>query len=169
MAWELISVPRDDAQHIVTGSSAKARFLVDESLGEGTVEALNELKWNVVGVWTEGLVGCSDEKVFAYSRKKRRILLTHDADFLDDRRFPLYPQPGIIVLPGGEGDTAALLEALYQVLPTFQVWPDLCRDAKVQVLRGQELRIRSRDAANGKEVEARYRFERPDRVYSWEP
>src|SRR5262245_33485504 len=112
MSWEPLPMPKDGGRSIFAKFKAKARFLVDESLGEGTVQALRHLKWNVKGVWDAGLVGRPDEDVFAFARSDRRILLSHDTDFLDDRRFPIRSQSGVIVLPGGSGDTDALVEAL---------------------------------------------------------
>ena len=73
----------------------KPRYLVDENLGEGSVQLLLDLKCNVKGVWEMGLVGHPDENVWRAAQKDRRILLTHDDDFLDHNRFPLVRSYGV--------------------------------------------------------------------------
>jgi predicted nuclease of predicted toxin-antitoxin system len=148
-------------------SKRKARFFVDESLGEGTVDALRDLKWNSSGVWDAGLVGRSDEDVFAFARKDCRILLSHDTDFLDDRRFPIHPQPGIVILPGGDGDTAALLEALGHIVTLFVTIPTLCQDSKVHARKGQVFELKSREHATGRITSTRYMLSDPGHAYLW--
>jgi predicted nuclease of predicted toxin-antitoxin system len=46
-----------------------------------------------------GLGGRSDEEIFAYAWREKRIIWTHDRDFLDDKRFPVHRNPGVLVLP----------------------------------------------------------------------
>jgi predicted nuclease of predicted toxin-antitoxin system len=70
--------------------------------------ALREKKLNVKDVYEEGLEGRPDEDVMAFAWDTQRVLLTHDRDFLDDRKFPANRNPGVIVLLGGSGDQNAL-------------------------------------------------------------
>ncbi len=65
-----------------------------------------------------GLEGRSDEDVLAAAWKDKRVLVTHDADFLDDLRFPPHRNPGIIVIrPGASGrDNDGLLLCLRKAL-----------------------------------------------------
>jgi predicted nuclease of predicted toxin-antitoxin system len=167
MSWERLPMPKDGGQSIFTEFKAKARFLVDESLGEGTVQALRDLKLNVKGVWDVGLVGRPDEDVFAFARRDRRILLSHDTDFLDDRRFPLRSQFGVIVLPGGSGDTDALVEAFRRVVTVFVALPELCRNAKIHTHKGKVFDLRSRDYDTGKVTTRRYKVGDHSDAYIW--
>ena len=107
-----------------------ARFLVDESLGIGVTNALRREGWNAKDVLEVGLKGHSDEDIFAYAKREDRILLTHDDDFLDDKRYPLGRNPGIIVLPGGDGNVSALSRALGFISHRY---PGFYRDAKVSI------------------------------------
>src|SRR5262249_60890037 len=87
MRWQLLPAP--DAKAISRLRRAKrSRFLIDESLGSGCIEFFQHYGMNAVDVWQVGLVGRDDPAVFAFAWKQRRILLTHDEDFLDDRLFP---------------------------------------------------------------------------------
>jgi len=72
----------------------RSRFLVDESLGPGAKESFERHRLSAVDVWQIGLNGHDDCAVFAYSWRHRRILLTHDEDFWDDRRFPEHRKSG---------------------------------------------------------------------------
>src|SRR5271169_120904 len=90
----------------------KARFLVDESLGVEAARAVEAEGYNCVFAGDVGLTRRDDTDVFAYAWRENRILLTHDHDFLDRRRFPDHRNPGVIVLPGAAGSAAGLEMAL---------------------------------------------------------
>jgi len=80
MPWQKLSNPSD--QYIAQLRRAKrSKFLIDESLGPGTIEFFRFYRMNAVTVWDAALVGRDDRAVFAYAWKHRRILLTHDEDF----------------------------------------------------------------------------------------
>jgi predicted nuclease of predicted toxin-antitoxin system len=74
---------------------------VDESLGKDAVRVLRENRWNAKFASDLGLIGKSDDAVFAAAWKQKRVILTHDRDFLDNRRFPFHRNPGIIVFAVG--------------------------------------------------------------------
>lgn len=82
----------------------KARFLVDENMGNDVAIVLKEFGYNSIFVGDVGLVGHDDKTVFAYAWKTKRLILTHDMDYLDDKRFPFHRNPWVIVLPVAEGD-----------------------------------------------------------------
>jgi predicted nuclease of predicted toxin-antitoxin system len=95
------------------------RFLVDESLGSDAARLLRDRDWNAKCVEELGLRGKADEAVFAAAWKQRRVILTHDRDFLDNRRFPPNRNPGVVVfVVGASGeDDRRLLRAF-----TFMQW-----------------------------------------------
>src|SRR5262249_3236699 len=101
---ELPTASREEQHGLKHLFTKRARFLVDESLGVGVYEVLVRLGWNAKWAGEVGLLGRSDEEVLAYAWREDRIVLTHDTDFLDQRRFPSHRHPGVIVLPGAEGD-----------------------------------------------------------------
>lgn len=96
MPWELLPVPPAGDRAFFFGWRTKPRFLVDERLGQGTVQFLADLKWNAKGVWDLGL---EDEVVAALARKDKRILLSHHCNLLDDRRFPSTPNRASLCIP----------------------------------------------------------------------
>lgn len=147
----------------------RTKFLVDESLGEGTAQLLRkEWKANVEYAPDVGLAGHSDSEVFAYAWKKRRVLLTHDHDFLDDRDFPEHRNPGVVVLPGGAGDETALIKALYFTMLLVSQDPSAWIGTKVVVNQNGEVAITQRYAETGAIETTRYRFTRHGPPLIWE-
>ena len=143
MAWRPIESDDDGTRWWRTGRHSK--FLCDENLGDGMAPALRELGYNAIDVWDVGLHGKDDRDVLQYAWKKKRILLTHDRDFLDDRLFPEQSNPGVIVLPGGSGAQLPLLRAVFSALPIMSRRPELWRGSKIIVGDNLEVHIRSRD------------------------
>src|SRR5208282_6101837 len=113
----------------------KARLLVDESLGTGVNDLLRKSGWNTLDGREAGLVGHPDENWFAYALRDDRILLTHDEDFLNDRKFPFDSNrnPGVIVLPGACGGDSVLLRGLRMALHFICDSRELYRGAKVWI------------------------------------
>ena len=88
MGWSKLPPVTDKQLREFGQYKKKARFLIDESVGEAIARILQEQGWNAVFVGDVGLGGHSDENVFAFAWKDNRVLLTHDRDFLNDQRFP---------------------------------------------------------------------------------
>jgi predicted nuclease of predicted toxin-antitoxin system len=157
MAWKsLREVPDSDVfakQH-----TKKARFLVDESLGIHTTEFLRSLGWNVKDAAEVGLRGHSDEDVFAFGHKDDRILLTHDEDFLDDRKFPPHRNPGLIILLGASGGDFVLIEALLHALNVIGYFREIYRGSKTVVSSDGVLSITMRNATTGAMERTKYRL-----------
>ena len=102
MPWKKLELPDADTRHELDEEySGKARFLVDESMGAAAAKYLSENGYNTKYVGDVGLEGRSDEDVFAFAWKNERIIVTHDLDFLDDRRFPPHRNPGVMVVRPG--------------------------------------------------------------------
>jgi predicted nuclease of predicted toxin-antitoxin system len=90
MSWKKLDLPTtDELREIKQEYKGKARFLVDESMGTNVAKYLSKQGYNTKYVGDESLEGRSDEDVFAFAWKEKRIIVTHDPDFLDDRRFHL--------------------------------------------------------------------------------
>jgi predicted nuclease of predicted toxin-antitoxin system len=105
MPWKPILIPSGrEADAVVRHQKKRARLLVDESLGPAVAEVLRGAGWNMKFAGEVGLLGRSDEDVLAYAQRDDRFLLTHDVEFLDDRRFPPDHNPRILVLSGASGE-----------------------------------------------------------------
>jgi len=80
--------------------SGRVRLLVDENAGPEVARFLAD-SFNTKYVAELGLLGKSDEDVFAAAWTEKRVIMTHDVDFLDNRRFPPNRNPGIIRISSG--------------------------------------------------------------------
>jgi predicted nuclease of predicted toxin-antitoxin system len=145
----------------------KARFLVDNSLGIEVAGVLRDLGWNAVEVSELGRARHPDESLFSLAWKERRMLLTHDKDFWDDRRFPPDRNPGVVILPGGSGDESALFEALRMLHSVIAPFGTSFPGTKISISSDGVLTTKSRDRKTGAMTETRYRFTRSWDLEEW--
>jgi predicted nuclease of predicted toxin-antitoxin system len=146
----------------------KARFLVDENLGQPVAELLRELGWNTVSVDERAHQGYADESIFALAWREKRILVTKDRDFLNDRRFPEQRNPGIIVLPDAPIESLKFVEAISNLHLLIAPMARAYYKAKVDLSNSQAISIRSRNADTGSVETSRYRIARDGNVEIWE-
>lgn len=167
--WVLLeNPPKKRAAEIHAEIVERGRFVVDESLGEGVARVMKEAGWNVVFAPDVGLGGHSDEDVFAFAWKEDRILLTHDRDFLDNRRFPFNRNPGVVVMPGGDGKGDGLVNALREVLNLLGHFRRLFRNAKIEISEQGFWNVRQFDRAEGRHTQRRLRFGDHGKVWQWQ-
>jgi predicted nuclease of predicted toxin-antitoxin system len=136
----------------------KSRFLIDENLDKTARAFLCNEGFNVVTTDEIGLSGHSDEDILAYAKREDRILLTHDPDFLDDRKFPPSRNPGLVILPGAQGNTSALLSALQDVTRIVGVSRRLWTATKIVVSHDGVWSVSTYEKDSGQIVKNRYRF-----------
>ena len=104
-----------------------------------------------------GLCGRSDEEICAFAWRKGYMVITHDADFLDDKRFPEHRNPGIIVVGGGSGSPGVQATAILHAAQIYEYGAPW-HGVKALVSGAGEVRARHRDANSGKIVENHCRF-----------
>lgn len=56
----------------------KPRFFVDENLGQGATQLINQLGGKVTDPWESGMLGFKDDRVWRFALRQRRAILTHD-------------------------------------------------------------------------------------------
>jgi predicted nuclease of predicted toxin-antitoxin system len=160
MVWKKLSLTMEADRDWRPAKQTK--FLADESISRDVTAFLREKKLNVKEVFDEGLAGRPDEDVFACAWRNRRVLLTHDRDFLDNQRFPEHCNPGVIVLPGGDGDQTALGYGVHRVCSVFSKDPEAWQGHKIVVTK-DEIQIRG----PGRSAQ-RYRIAQDGSVFQWE-
>jgi len=167
MTWKELAPVTDKQTRDFGRFKKKARFLVDESLGEAVARVLRDDRWNAIFVSDAGLGGHSDEDVFAYAWKEDRVLLTHDQDFLDDRRFPPHRNAGVIVLPGASGSGEGLGSALRSVVSIIGLNRGAFRRFKIEIAKDGIWNIKSMVRVSDEVRNWRLRFGQDDKVYEW--
>src|SRR5437588_11319277 len=60
----------------------RIRFHLDESVDTDITTALRRFGIDVTTTWAVGLSGQVDSVQLAFARRERRVIVTHDADFL---------------------------------------------------------------------------------------
>ena len=111
-------------------------------------------------------VGVQQNPLSPYNPRER-ILLTHDQDFLDDRRFPPHRNAGVIVLPGGSGSAKGLASALRSVVSIIGPNRGAFR-FKIEITKDGIWNIKSLLRVSDEAQNWRLHFGQDDKVYEWE-
>ncbi len=166
MPWRPLPTPEGPAED--RGDlKRKVRILVDESLGRGVADQLRYVGYNAVFAADVGLKGKDDKAVTSYGWRENRVIWTHDADFLDDRLLPEHRNPGVVVLPGGDGDQRAMIVGLAVAITVFGHGPQTWRRSKSTISPTGEMTIRSRDHSTGAMTSTRYRITKGEFAEIW--
>lgn len=94
----------------------KVRILVDEDMPKKAVEFLISLGFDVLYVPSAKLKGMANGTLIKKAIKERRIFMTRDQDFLDEKTYPLGSHYGIVVFKLQRQNTQNLLTALERFL-----------------------------------------------------
>ena len=80
--------------------TARPRIYADADMPAGVVAHMrNRLGWDVFSVIEDdALRRATDEEHYRLARKLRRMLISLDRDYFDERRFPMAESGGVIVL-----------------------------------------------------------------------
>ncbi len=97
---------------------AKPRFYADENFPESATTILRRLKADVLTVHDTRRRRHPDENHTAEALRLRRVLITCDRDYLNERRFPLIHCPALVVCNFGQG-TAAEIRATFNCLSSI--------------------------------------------------
>lgn len=166
MAWEeLEDPPKGDLQSLHRDIGGRVQFLVDENLGEGSAETVRYLGYKATWAGDVRLTGKADKTLFAYAWRRGLFLLSHDHDFLNDRQFPFSRNPGVIVLPGANGNERMLTRALYDVCNVVGDWKKLWVRSKIEIYEDQTWRVRRFRKNLGRHTTDIYKWDRTGRTY----
>jgi predicted nuclease of predicted toxin-antitoxin system len=167
MPWKKIYQPtKTETSEFKRAFARRAKFLIDEDLLGTLAGALKRRGWNVRSLEELGLKGRSDEEILAAAFREDRILLTHDTDFLKERRFPRHRNPGLVVLPGGSGNIEAFVEALRVLLLLVGAYREVFRGAYIQISAEGVLSVTSLDKTGARQT-SRYRFTPGEDAEEW--
>lgn len=169
MSWRLLTGPRSkkEERELDKRTAKRTRFLVDEALGVGVARWLQVVGYNTQYGPDYGLGGKADQCVFAYAWREERLLLTHDKDYLNDKEFPFHRNPGVIVLPGENGEEQPLFLALRTMLNIFGRHGGIFPNAKIVIDSSNVWNVRNYRKADGYIERGMLKFTKYH-VYRWE-
>jgi len=98
---------------------SRLKLLADENVPQSLIVELKSARISVKTAAETNLCGLSDEKIFDYAKKTGMVLLSLDADFWSDRRFPLQQGGGVIWLNVDDNDVQGALRAFGLIYGTF--------------------------------------------------
>jgi hypothetical protein len=162
MPWKLIELNEVEIKIMRREYSSKARFHLDEGMDPEIASVLKNRGFNVKTARELGLTGHPDDDHFATAYRKKSILLTHDEDFLDDRKFPPHRSPGVVVLPQG---VDAIIPGIWLVLtviaPNRKIW----KGTKVKITSDGYIRVWNYDE-RGSWSQTRYKYGRHAMIWT---
>lgn len=147
MPWK--QLPDVENGDLPTDFTSKIPFLLDEGIGPEVAQYLKGRGYNAAYAGDVGLAAHSDEDIVGYAWTERRVLLTHDHDFLDHAKFPEHRYPGIIVLAGGSGDNQAMGTAVATLILVFRKALRVWEASKITMSADGFMTIRNRDHLTG--------------------
>ena len=166
MPWLPLANPSSD--DIGPEFKKKTRFLIDEDLGIEVALYLKDMGFSAIFAADVGLNGHSDEDVFPMHGAKVACCLTYDRDFLDDACFPEHRNPGVVVLPGGDGNQQAMGIGIGTAVKVFSSAPSIWEKTKSVISPTGEMTIRRRNYETGKIETTRYRMTGRGYAEVWE-
>ncbi len=93
-------------------------FLADENVAPEVITALVKRGFDIIAVRDES-PGAPDTAIVEWAIKEQRIILTHDGDFADLRRFPPQEHSGVIFLRLRNQHPPAVLSQLLGLLEAY--------------------------------------------------
>lgn len=97
----------------------KLKLCADASVPQPFVEELREADIPIRTASEDNLASRSDNDILAWAQRSKRVLITLDRDFWNDRKFPLRSVPGVIFVDVAPDDIDAALQAFGLLYGTF--------------------------------------------------
>ncbi|MDI6823433.1 MAG: DUF5615 family PIN-like protein [Bacillota bacterium] len=110
--WKAVDVSETEGRALGRLFRKRPRFLADENVWPEIVDLVRSKGVNIKPVRELGLKHRDDAEVLRAAQGERRLLLTFDKRFWDDRKYPLRDTAGIVVLDQGSLDDVALEVAI---------------------------------------------------------
>lgn len=78
------------------------KLLADENIPQDVIRLLRKTGFDVLDIKTTSLAGKSDALILELAAKEKRIIITHDRQFISPERPPNQPITVIVVRPGNQ-------------------------------------------------------------------
>jgi len=165
MTWKKLQITKAELSDLKNIFRKKAKFYADENIEEELIGLLKNIGWNIESYKDYSLAGQPDENQFSKAQQLKRMLITKDPDFWDNKKFPIYKHPGVIILEcKNDQRLGASLRFISDViLPFAEIW----NNSKVRI-RGEEIAVFSKDADRGIWDVTRYKLDKNGIPFIWE-
>ncbi|WP_410052765.1 DUF5615 family PIN-like protein [Bradyrhizobium sp. SZCCHNPS2010] len=138
--------------------SPKTQFLMDANMEPWAVHVMRYKNFDVKECDLAQLRNVDDRTVFATAWKLRRLLVTHDGDFLDDRLFPFERCAGLLVLPSYGSVSMEFANLLAGASDLISRGAHLWFHTKIVARRDFTIKIRTWERSSGFIAEWDYRI-----------
>ncbi|MBU1678653.1 MAG: DUF5615 family PIN-like protein [Bacteroidetes bacterium] len=116
------------------------KIKLDENIPSSLADRLEHFGHDVDTVYVEGLGGKSDDKVWEYTQREGRFLITQDIDFSDIRIYKPGTHNGILIVRLADPSRVNLIERISRIIEYEQVekWHSclvVATDRKIRIKR----------------------------------
>jgi len=138
--------------------SRKTRFLADENIEPWALHVMRYKRFDIIDCDKAKLRGLEDRQVFRKAWQLKRVLVTHDNDFLNDRLFPLRECAGLLVLPTYGAVSMEFGNLLASAATLISRGDILWLHTKVEATRGWALNVRTWEKSQGHIVKWQFKI-----------
>jgi predicted nuclease of predicted toxin-antitoxin system len=168
MNWKPIStLAKDEASRFDEKFRKRAKLLIDENIDK-LAQILRDLGWNARSAQDLGLEQHDDGDLYGRAWRDKRILITSDADFLDDRKYPFHRCPTVIVVPSPSGSMDSFADAIGSTLPVIGRYSRAFRQQKIAISSDGSWLVRGFSKRPGVHWSARFRIDRQGKIWEWQ-
>jgi predicted nuclease of predicted toxin-antitoxin system len=136
------------------------RFVTDANFEPWGIYVMRYKRLDVMDAAVAGMRHIDDGAVFQRAWQLKRVLVTHDKDFLDDNLFPFNMCPGLLVLPTYGRVSMEFGNLLATATALISRGRELWYHTKVVARRDFVLRVRVWEKARGHVAEWEYQAPR---------
>src|SRR5262249_36207454 len=123
--------------------SNATRFFADENIEPWVVWLMRRNDLDVVTARELGTVGHDDQAVFSAAWRLKRVIVTHDFDFMNDTAFPFNRCPGVLILPDMGRNMMELGRIANTATLLLQRGDRIWNGTKIEVSRDRVLTVRT--------------------------
>ncbi|MGC2406299.1 MAG: DUF5615 family PIN-like protein [Candidatus Cybelea sp.] len=157
MAWlELVVVASRYDERVMKEVEGTARFLLDNNVDSRSLLRFLDGQGISAHGLPPGLAAASDDEVLAEAWRQDRMLISHDVDFLDMRRHPPAENPGVVIIPGGNGTVRNHLTVIGRTLTFIKPYRGLWLQTYVHIRDSGLILIKGENATTGETIDPWY-------------
>jgi predicted nuclease of predicted toxin-antitoxin system len=142
-------------------NAKRTKFVADENMEPWALYLMRYQNFDMISADQAGVRHLDDRQVFCRARQLKRVLVTHDADFLNDAVFPLQTCSGLLVLPVYGAVSLEFGNLLSASASLIGRGESMWFHTKIEATRQFVLKVRTWDKAEGRIT--RWSFTIPER------